>query len=389
MTDLQPPLRTLEDLVSFPSVSRTSNLAISEWIAERLKSRGFEVERSLYRDSGDVQKMNLLAVRRPRLGSGTGNDGGLAYFCHTDVVPADDWSGPGGNPFKAVATDERVYGRGACDMKGSLAAMLSAVEAADLSALKQPLWIVCTADEEVGFEGARHLVDQSSAYRELAESQPVSIIGEPTSLSVVYAHKGITGFRITSRGRAAHSGTADGINANVAMVPMLQTLLEIDRRTRAEARYRDERFDPPTLSWNFGVSDHCHAVNVTPARSDAWVSYRPMPGITGDDLRMQVRDRAAQLGLDFREISGGPPLWVDENAACVRELTALAGGTPQTVCYSTDGGTFADLEQRVVCGPGDIAQAHTTDEWLSLGQLAGGIDLYRRAIERWCLGSGG
>ena len=106
-------------------------------------------------------------------------------------------------------------------MKGSLSAMLSAASSISAADQKKPLWIVCTADEEVGFEGARHVVKHSEAYRGIVDSQPMGIIGEPTGLSVVHAHKGITGLHIVSRGRAAHSSTSDGINANESMVPVL------------------------------------------------------------------------------------------------------------------------------------------------------------------------
>ncbi len=208
----------------------------------------------------------LLVVRDPQASNSKSDDGGIAYFCHTDVVPPGDWSVPDGDPFISSVPNERLYGRGACDMKGSLAAMLTAVSAVDVSHQSSPLWIVCTADEEVGFQGAHHLVEQSAAYRQIVASQPLSIIGEPTGMEVVHAHKGIVGFEIVSQGRAAHSSTTAGINANEAMVPMLQTLLELGSALNTEERFRDHRFDPPTLSWNFGISEGGTAYNITPAR---------------------------------------------------------------------------------------------------------------------------
>jgi acetylornithine deacetylase len=238
----------------------------------------------------------------------------------------------------------------------------------------------------VGFEGAKRLVTDSQGYREIVEAQPLAIIGEPTHLSVVHAHKGIVAFRITSRGRAAHSSTTDGVNANEAMVPMLQTLLEIGQRARSEREYLDDRFDPPTLSWNFGVNDGSTAVNITPEKSVAWVSLRPMPEIDGEELIELAAQRAKSLGLEFARFEGGAPFWVDPDASSVRELCDLAGGVPQTVCYGTDGGEFTELQHRVVMGPGDISQAHTTDEWIGLDQLQKGAELYAKAIRRWCCG---
>jgi acetylornithine deacetylase len=389
MSSLQNPIETLQSFIAFESVSCSSNRPMADAASERLESLGFQVEQTVYDDPQGVAKVNLVARREPTTRTG-GNDAatkassGLAYFCHTDVVPAVGWTGPGGDPFAGVVRSGRLYGRGSCDMKGSLVAMLAA--AFDVSAGEQvsPLWIVCTADEEVGFEGAKHLVRNSQGYREIVEAQPLAIIGEPTRLSVVHAHKGITGFEITSRGRAAHSSTRDGINANEAMVPMLQTLMEINERTRSQSKYLDHRFEPPTLSWNFGVSDGSNAVNITPEKSVAWVSLRPMPEIDGQDLIELVSQRAQSLGLEFKIFEGGTPFWIEPDTPCIQDLCELAGGDPKTVCYGTDGGEFTELKNRVVFGPGDIAQAHTTDEWIELDQLQQGTDLFAKAIRRWC-----
>jgi acetylornithine deacetylase len=369
--------------VGHPSVSSTSNTAVSETASEFLTCLGFDVEKTTYLDPQGVPKMNLVARRQPTATEST-EYGGLAYFCHTDVVPADDWTGPGGDPFKSVVQEDRIYGRGSCDMKGSLVAMLSAVARLPAKQQRAPLWIVCTADEEVGFLGAKDLVKNSAEYRNIVRSQPLAIIGEPTRLSVVHAHKGIVGMRITSEGKAAHSSTTNGINANEAMVPIMQTLLDIRQQTEESEAYHDNRFNPPVLSWNFGISDGCKAVNITPAKSVAWVSLRPMPNINGRDLMAVVEEQAKALGLQYQVCEGGSPLWIDPDAACIQEFCALAGGPPKTVCYGTDGGEFNELKHRVVCGPGDIAQAHTSDEWLELEQLSKGIDLYEKAVRFWC-----
>ncbi|NND96192.1 MAG: M20 family metallopeptidase [Pirellulaceae bacterium] len=382
MTSLQNSLDTLGQLISYASVSSTSNAAVSQFVRECLQSLGFAVQRSQYLDADGVEKINLVARRDST--NKQSDQGGLAYFCHTDVVPAKGWTGPGGDPFTAVIQNDRMYGRGACDMKGSLAAMLSAVARVDPADQTAPLWIVCTADEEVGFEGAKYLVQHSTAYREIVAAQPLGIIGEPTSLGVVHAHKGIKGFEIISRGRAAHSSLADGVNANEALVPMLQTVLELGEKTKSDPRYHDHRFDPPTLSWNFGVRDSNSAINITSPRSSVWVTLRSMPEIDGEDLFAAAKAKAESLGLEFVRHEGGCPVWVNPNADAVQAMCELAGRAATTVCYGTDGGEFTELKQMVVCGPGDIAQAHTTDEYLAIEQLQNGIDLYRRAIRRWC-----
>lgn len=395
----------LERLISFPSVSSSTNVEITNWCAAILSHLGFSFWRSEYDDDRGVRKANLVGVRRPaksdEVNSHAGDTPdnappGIAYFCHTDVVPAKKWVGAGGEalqtrdgspagPFHAVVTDGRVYGRGACDMKGSFAAMLSAVARIDPQQQTAPIWLVCTADEEVGFGGAKHIVEHCEGYRQLVKADPIAIIGEPTELNVVHAHKGIRGCTIHSRGRAGHSATNQGINANEAMVPMLGTLLELCRRTREDERLQDDRFDPPLLSWNFGVSDHSDVVNITPERCDAWVSLRPMPEVNGDALIDEAKSMANRLGLSFRSIEGCDPLWTDPTGDAVREFGAMTGTDPQTVSYSTDGGVLGELSQRIVIGPGSIDQAHTVDEWISIDQLRLGIDFYEKVLRRYCV----
>jgi acetylornithine deacetylase len=387
MALLDDSIDSLSRLIEFNSTSSLSNVGISAEVANRLESLGFVVEATQYVDPRGQSKMNLVARRDPAgLAHGAApQSGGLAYFCHTDVVPADGWTGPGGDPYHAVLREDRLFGRGACDMKGSLIAMLAAASRITPREQKRPLWIVCTADEEVGFDGARHIVNHCDAYRQLVAHQPMGIIGEPTGMNVVHAHKGITGLQIISRGRAAHSSTADGINANEAMVPILQTLLELGERTKTDSRYHDARFDPPTLSWNFGVSDGATAVNITPEVSKAWLSMRTMPNIDGEDLLTLLTDQATSSGLEVKRLAGGRPVWIDADAQCIAALCKIAGGHPSTVCFGTDGGEFVELEQLAVWGPGHIAQAHTTDEWISLDQLSRGIELYEQAISHWCV----
>lgn len=383
MSPFERSIGYLQELIAFPSVSSRSNRPIADWVSHRLEELGFVVEQTSYLDANGVEKVNVLGRRDPAAG-GPSESGGLAYFSHTDVVPAEGWTGPGGDPFQPWVTEDRIYGRGSCDMKGSLATMMAAAHEIKVDQQVAPLWIVCTADEEVGFLGAKHLVQHSAAYRELVRHQPISVIGEPTSLRVVHAHKGIIGIKVISRGRAAHSSTRDGVNANRKMVPMLQTMLEINEETTRLPKYMDDRFDPPILSWNFGVSDHCSAINITPERSVAWASLRPMPEIDGSDFLERVESRAEELGLEFKRFEEGAPLWMDPNAPCIRDFCEIAGGEPQTVCYGTDGGELRELEKRVVFGPGDIAQAHTTDEWIALDQLQSGAALFIKALQRWC-----
>ena len=372
-------LEILGDLVRFPSVSLTSNAAISRSIEEFLARLPVRSERTCYRDEQAQEKVNLIASA----GQGTG---GLLYCAHTDVVPADHWEFPDAGPFELTVRDATAWGRGSCDMKGSLACFLAALETVPFERLRAPVSLICTADEEIGYRGAAHVVAHSSLYRELVAAQPLTIIGEPTNLQVVHAHKGIYVMIVTSRGRAAHSSTDAGLNANLAMIPFLSEMAQIERETRTQEQWRDNRFSPPGISWNIGINDFTYAANITPERSVCTVSFRPMPGQQPEQLVERARTKAAELGLEFHLHHGAPPVYVPADAPHIQELLAITGQEQAlTVCYGTDAAMFDELHRKVICGPGNIAQAHTVDEWISLDQLERGTTFYRHLIERSCL----
>ncbi|MDG1894528.1 MAG: M20 family metallopeptidase, partial [Fuerstiella sp.] len=354
----------LNELIPFPSVSRTSNVDVSRWVDQRLQELGFQTEWLEYNDATGLTKSCVLGRRGPDTGRG------LAYFCHTDVVPVDSWSFGNSGPWEPLQTDDRLYGRGSCDMKGSLACMLAAAESAKDQTTDAPLYIVATADEEIGLVGARHIAANSTTYRDIVQRQCRAIIGEPTLLNVVHAHKGGRAMKITSHGVAAHSSTGKGLNANVAMIPFLSDVRELSLRIEGEAEWQDDRFEPPTINMNIGINDHTGALNITPAQSVCTVYFRTMPSIDAEGLVDQIRSLAQQHGLEFGMMFQGESLFTDPQSAYVAELLDLTNTeSSQTVAYGTDGSCFTELDDIVVLGPGDIRQAHTDDEWISLEQL--------------------
>ncbi|MGC1275677.1 MAG: M20 family metallopeptidase [Planctomycetaceae bacterium] len=368
------------ELVAFDSVSRVSNAAVSDHVEATLRTLGFETERVKYEDAAGLRKVNVVGRK------GLAAAGGLAYFGHTDVVPADDWFDGTPGPFTPVVQDDRLYGRGSCDMKGSLATMFAAAARFDSSRLKHPLYFVATADEEVGFLGAKQVAKRSQLYRELKDGRAAGIIGEPTGLQVVTAHKGSYAIRVVSEGEAAHSSSAAGRNANLAMIPFLDEMLAIHDETENSPAWQDDRFSPPTLSWNIGINDHNPAINVKPARAVCTVYFRPMPGMDVEPLVDRCREAADRCGLSLDVFFEARPFAVDPQSAVVQEMLRIAGAeSAQTVCYGTDAAVFSELGRCVVCGPGDIAQAHTRDEWIALDQFERGTELYSRAIEHWCV----
>lgn len=367
------------DLIAFDSISPVSNCAVTDYVEEKLKRLGFETERLEFNDLAGVRKASIVGRR----GRGTG---GMAWFGHTDVVPADSWAIAEHGPFQPTVKGTRLYGRGSCDMKGPVACMLAAAENWTHSKHVQPLYITCTADEEVGFHGARQVAAESQLFREMVVGDARGIIGEPTNLDVVYAHKGVCGFIATARGRAAHSSTDKGLNANLAMIPFLTEMKRIHDEVNADSAWQNTEFHPPTLSWNIGINDHTRAFNITAPQSVCTVYFRPMPGMDIQPLLDRARNAAEMNGLEFKLSARGEPVYTPADSPLIRDALALAErGQSITVAYATDGAMFGALKQLCVLGPGDIAQAHTNDEWIELDQLQRGTGLYSRIIEEWCI----
>ena len=329
----------ISELIAFDSVSRNSNIEVACFVRDQLIGLGFKIEEVPFVDANGVSKLNLVAKRGP-------GAGGICYFSHSDVVPADSWSGPAGDPFSAIEKDNRIYGRGSCDMKGSIAVMLQAISRIEAKSQTQPMYFVCTGDEEVGFGGAKAIVAKSKIYREMVASGTRAIIGEPTQLRVVHGHKGICGFRAIARGRAAHSSSREGVNANLAMIPYLVEMKRIHDLTETDDTWQHSQFDPPTVSWNIGINDHTSASNITPAQSVCTVCFRPMPGQDADVLVNLARKSAEKCGLEFEVYQQGRPFLTDPRADFVSEALGIVGGEATTVAFGTDGGrisrTFTD-----------------------------------------------
>ncbi len=365
-------------LVGFDSVSRKSNVAVTNYAESSLVSLGFAVERLEYDDSQGVRKACVIGKK----GAGTG---GVAYFGHTDVVPADPWFSTEHGPFQPTVKGGRLYGRGSCDMKGSVACLWAAAAQFPVEKLQRPIYVTCTADEEIGYGGAREVAARSKWFREMVAGNSHGIVGEPTRLEVVYAHKGTYGFTVISHGRAAHSSTNKGINANLAMIPFLAEMKAIHDELAGDPAWQNSEFDPPGISWNIGINDRTSAINITPPQSVCTVYFRPMPGQDGDILVARAGAVADRCGLEFKRGHSGRALYVDPQSPFVQSVLKLSGKpAPRTVPYGTDGVMFGELKNILVLGPGDIAQAHTHDEWIELEQLELGTALYARLIEHFC-----
>lgn len=376
---MSTPVKIASELIEFDSVSSVSNVSITDCLEERLKRLRFETERINYDDERGVAKSNLIA----KLGSGMG---GVAYFGHSDVVPALNWKFTEHGPFTPTLKDGYLFGRGSTDMKGSVACMLAAIEQIATQPLKAPIYFCCTADEETGMRGALHVQERSQLFREIVEGQSRSIVGEPTGMEVVYGHKGGCGLRITSRGIAAHSSTNKGVNANWNMIPFLQEMMELNEELESDPRWQNPEFDPPTMSMNLGINDSNPAMNITAAQSVCIIYFRAMPSLNADEVLERIKAAATARGLEFEQVFRATPFYRDPGSPFVQECLEFASNpVPRTVAYGTDAARFHELENCVIMGPGDIAQAHTFDEWVRVEDLENGTAIYRSMLERWCL----
>lgn len=382
-SDSIPAFDDLKALIQFPTVSTTSNTDCCRWIEQRLKQLGSETEWLSYTDELGIEKVCVAGCLRPASQAAQPGQG-LAYFCHNDVVPVDSWSFPDAGPWQATVKDGLVYGRGSCDMKGSLACLLAAVEKTS-KPLTAPIYVFCTADEEIGFHGARKVASESKLYKEVVANQLNAIIGEPTELRVVHAHKGGRILKFTARGRAAHSSTTEGINANFLMIPFLNELHQLVQQLESDAKFHDDRFNPSSITLNLILNDHTPAVNMTPAQSVATVYFRTMPSIDVEAIVTQLKELAAAHAIECDLIGGGDTVFTDPASRFVQQLLQLTeSAASETVSYGTDGGCFSDLNNIVVFGPGSIRQAHTDDEFISVEQLQLGVDMFAKVIDVNC-----
>ncbi len=370
-----PDVVTLtQQLVAIPSASQISNAPVSDTIQEQLERIGFTVERESYTDEFG-EKINLLA----KLGEGSG---GLAFCSHSDTVPGqeEDW-----DPYDPAIIDNRLYGRGSCDMKGPLAATMVAAASVDPERLRKPMYIVVTSDEELGLTGANFLAEQRDNL--LMRSRPEwGIIAEPTSMVPVYAHKGFGRLLVTAHGRAAHSSTGKGISANLLIAPFLADVARLSDQINRDESFMNHEFDPPTQTLNMVIDDGNCQLNVTAPKTVCGISFRAMPNSRSQELVEMMCTMAEGYGFDV-DTKYHEALYISPESELVQSaLQATGKKRAATVPYGTDGVYLQSMiEELVVLGPGDIGVAHTTSEFVPLVELHDAVRVYRELIARFCL----
>ena len=374
-------LELARKLVAINSVTSRSNATVAICMREHLTSIGFDIEQLIYLDNAGLEKIALVGRRGPEPLAATnakaGRCSGIAFCCHNDVVSVDGWAAPQGGPFDAVVSEGRLWGRGSCDMKGPIAAALAAIERIPIERQTCPIYFLVTGDEESGMQGANALVSQSKYFAEMQAAGTVGIIGEPTELRVVNAHKGGCHFKVTSHGVAAHSSTADGRNANWALVPFLSYLNSQYVRCETDPSLLNHRFSPPSLSMNVVIKNEPAASNITVGKATCQIFLRPMPEVDWRSFAEEIIATAVSMGLQASPMATLEPLHTaDSNPVLRQVLDALSQAEPEAVCYATDGCCLRALENLIVLGPGSIEQAHRPDEWISLEQLDLGVEIY-------------
>jgi acetylornithine deacetylase len=369
--DLVPLLRSL---IAIDSTSTRSNLPMLDLLERETRALGFETRRQAWSDASGVEKGNLVCRRGPVAG------GGLALVGHTDCVPFDPaWD----EALAGAERDGRVYGRGAADTKGFLASAL--VAASRTASARRPLTLLFTADEEIGCLGAKRLLAEGRVHPRHA------IVGEPTSLTPVRAHKGYCAVEVVLTGIEGHSAYPDvGASAIHAAGRLFPELEKIGEALRGES---NEAFSPPHTTWNVGVIQGGKARNIIAGECRFTYEWRPIPGQDPRKALRLVEEACARLA----QAGGGKvqvqvtPLRTDAaavtppEAEIVRFLEAESGNAPTTVPFGTELPEVIGLgAEACVFGPGDIRVAHRTGEFVELAELEKAAAILTRAIERFC-----
>lgn len=374
------PREMLAKLVSFNTESQRSNLELIDFCRDYLAGLGVE---SVVVPSPEGDKANLYATIGPKL------DGGVVLSGHTDVVPVEgqDWTS---DPWTLTERNGKLHGRGTCDMKGFDAIVLALVPEMLAADLKRPVHIALSYDEEVGCGGARVMIDAMTG----ASLKPSAVIvGEPSMMKVVTGHKGGTRMRTVVRGHAVHSSRIDiGVSAVMVAAGLIAWHDEVMAENKARSA-ADNGFEPPWTTLHVGVVEGGTAVNITAEHCAFSHEVRVIPGERDEDYVARYRARIAEVeagmkaiapdsGIDMQIVSFTPPLSPEtagEAEALSRRLTGDNGS--HVVAYGTEGGLFqAAGWSTVVCGPGDIAQAHQPDEFITIAQLDAGTAFVRSLI---------
>lgn len=366
-------LAAVSRLVAFPTVSPDTNLPLIDWVRGHLAELGIACTLT---PSDDGRKANLFATLHP----GDGRNGGIVLSGHSDVIEVEpaQWAS---DPFTAVRRGNRLYGRGTADMKGFLGVVLALLPAIRATPRAEPVHLALSHDEEVGCKGVPRLIADLARRGVTPE---VCLVGEPSRLRVITAHKGSRVFRCTVTGKEAHSSLAtQGVNAVQYACRLVEAI-----RQEGLALATSERPDPgyvvPVSTLGTGVIAGGTAVNVVPGLCEFRFQLRHLPQTDPAPVIARIRAFAETVllpemravdpscAIDFADLGGVPALDAAPDDDWTRRVMRAAGNDAAgTVDFGSEGGLFQRAGIRtVICGPGDIADAHRPDKSIELDQLA-------------------
>ncbi len=379
-----PPdtIEMMRALVATPSASSfdpskdEGNQAVIDLLSTWLDGLGFSID--MQQLPGRAPRSNLIA----RLGDGSG---GLVLAGHADTVACEHgrWSH---DPYSLTEDHGRYYGLGIADMKVFFAVAIEAAKNFATRPLREPLYLVATADEECAMEGAHKLVEAGKPRARYA------IIGEPTALEPVRMHKGMMMTRVRLTGRSGHSSApAAGASALDAMVAVCNEM--ITWRNELRTQHHDDSFQVPTPTLNLGALHGGDHPNRICGECELQMDLRPLPGMSINELRTTMRTRIERsiaghgVSLEIGDLyPGTPPMRTPADSPLVRFAEELTGRRAGSAGYGTEAPHFARLGMdTLVIGPGDIAQAHQPDEFVESARLDPAVELVDRMIERFCV----
>jgi acetylornithine deacetylase len=384
MTDyLSQTIAMLDDLIAFPTVTDQSNLEMVAYLAERLEDAGAKID-LFYNDIGD--KANLFATLGPDV------DGGFVLSGHCDVVPVVDqvWAS---DPFDMVERDEKLFGRGTCDMKGFVAAATVMAPYFATKVKDRPVHFSFTYDEETGCFGAQDLV---GSLTEKGVRPTMALVGEPTMMQVIDGHKGCYEYTTHFKGLAGHGSAPDlGVNAVEFGTRYISKILELKEELKTRAP-KDSGFVPPWTTFNTGYLKGGSAHNVIPDHASVAWDMRPVQASDAHFVKTELEKYSQTVLLPqmqavypeaeivteiLSEVDGFEPMAQNPARDLIMELTG-ANGT-DLVAFGTEAGLFQQMGMSVViCGPGSIEQAHKANEFVAIDQLQQCLDLLERLGER-------
>jgi acetylornithine deacetylase len=369
-------------LVGFDTTSRGSNLQLIDWVEAYLAEYGVACRRS-YDETGG--KANLLATVGPPV------EGGIVLSGHTDVVPVDGqvWAS---DPFVMTERNGRLYGRGTADMKAFSATALALVPEFLARPLARPIHLALSYDEEVGCIGVHRLIEDLGAN---LPRPALVVVGEPTEMRVVNAHKGVAGFVTRIHGKSAHSSQPHrGGNAIVAAARLISELHAMAEERKA-APQAGGGFVPPYTTFGIGVIQGGSALNIVAEHCQFQWEFRRVPGddpeailarfeaFARDVVLPDLRAHAPEAEIVTETLAAVPPLAPEDDGLAETLLKRLTGANQaHVVSYGTEGGVFQHAGlSTVICGPGSIDQAHQPDEFIEAAQVDLCADLLRRLAD--------